>query len=101
MGGLVAKKGGSRLKNASSGEPRRQGNGFSPARNHTPEAGDVVVIQNFPRDDSGHMAMYTGKQWVSDYWQTIDRDRPDGFWPSRGYLAAKPSYVIYRYTKKR
>ncbi len=35
-----------------------------------PQKGDIVVIQNHPAaNPAGHIAFYTGVQWVSDYRQ--------------------------------
>lgn len=53
-------------------------------------AGDVVVIQP-PNAGSreGHMQMYTGNKWISDFVQI-------GFWPGASYRASTPSFKIYR-----
>ena len=54
------------------------------------EKGDVVVIQNYPGGNpSGHIAMYTGEIWISDFKQ---RD----MWAGSGYRTHKPEYAIYR-----
>lgn len=56
----------------------------------TPRAGDVVVIQPYTGGNtSGHMAIYDGQDWYSDFKQ---RD----FWGGPGYRSAKPSYQMYR-----
>lgn len=55
------------------------------------QAGDVVVIQPIPGHPYGHMAMFNGTQWVSDYKQA------DSFYPARAYQARKPAFVMYRY----
>lgn len=53
-------------------------------------AGDVVVIQPPNRDHSyGHMQMYSGSQWMSDFKQ-------NGFWPGSAYYSSKPSFKVYR-----
>lgn len=58
---------------------------------YKPEAGDVAVIQPYVGgNSSGHMTMYDGNQWISDFKQR-------GIWPGAGYRAYKPNYVIYRY----
>lgn len=55
-----------------------------------PEKGDVVVIQPYPGGlQYGHMAMYDGKTWYSDFKQ---RD----MYPGPGYRRTHPPYVIYR-----
>jgi hypothetical protein len=64
--------------------------GFPPKKKYTPQAGDVVVIQGTSTSPHGHMAMYSGKQWISDFKQRT-------FWPGREYSAEEPSYVIYRH----
>jgi hypothetical protein len=61
-----------------------------PPSGYTPKIGDVVVIQPYPGGNpAGHMAMYSGSQWVSDFRQ---RD----IWPGPGYRKYQPPYVIYR-----
>ncbi len=53
-----------------------------------PRAGDVVIFSAFGRHRDGHMAMFDGTQWISDFLQPH-------FWPSRDYEGAP--YTIYRY----
>ncbi len=54
-------------------------------------AGDVAVIQPYDGGNpSGHMTMYDGQHWLSDF-------RQRGIWPGPGYRNKKPSYIIYRY----
>ena len=60
---------------------------------YTPQAGDVVVIQSTSTSKDGHMAMFSGKQWISDFEQK-------DFWPGKDCLKEKPSYVIYRHKNK-
>ncbi|CNE05835.1 hypothetical protein [Yersinia mollaretii] len=65
-------------------------------------AGDVVVIQGIRKSDfpvgeirkdhpHGHMAMFNGQQWVSDFKQN------NGYYPGGDYRKAKPAYVFYRH----
>jgi len=66
--------------------------GFSAvaADKYVPQKGDVVVIQNYKGGDiNGHIAMYNGTQWVSDFKQ---RD----IWAGPGYRINKPAYQVYR-----
>ncbi|HAT6802933.1 TPA: hypothetical protein JAN03_13020 [Citrobacter freundii] len=56
----------------------------------SPQAGDVIVIQPYAGGNpSGHMAIFDGSEWYSDFRQ---RD----MWAGPGYRAAKPTYIIYR-----
>ncbi len=55
------------------------------------EKGDVVVIDGFAGNDNGHMAMYDGSVWISDFMQ-------NGLYPGSGYRTHKPSFIIYRYS---
>jgi len=55
------------------------------------QAGDVVVIQNIAGHPDGHMAMFDGHRWVSDFVQ------PRGFYPSHAYERAMPPYKLYRH----
>jgi len=63
-----------------------------PVEGYSPRKGDVMVMDTYPTQSipAGHMAMYTGKQWISDWPQR-------SFWPGSGYRSYKPSYTIYRY----
>ena len=54
------------------------------------QRGDVVVIQGFQGHTDGHMAMYDGERWVSDFKQRT-------LYPGESYRAARPSYVVYRH----
>jgi len=53
------------------------------------QAGDVVVIQPTPKHKRGHVAMYDGKVWRSDFIQ-------DHMYPSMDYLTVKPPFTLYR-----
>lgn len=53
-------------------------------------AGDVVIIQNVTGHPHGHMAMYDGQYWVSDFVQS-------SIYPGPAYMQNNASYVIYRY----
>lgn len=54
------------------------------------KAGDIAVIQNpDAQHKHGHMQMYSGSQWISDFKQK-------NFWPGSIYTEKKPSYKIYR-----
>lgn len=52
--------------------------------------GDVVVMQAIGTHVYGHMQMYSGTQWVSDYKQK-------GFWP---YTHSRPEIQFYRFPGK-
>ncbi|WP_431216258.1 hypothetical protein ACQ86N_17455 [Puia sp. P3] len=39
------------------------------ASDYTPTNGDVVVFEGFEGHENGHIAMYNGTQWVSDFKQ--------------------------------
>lgn len=54
-------------------------------------AGDVGIVQPIPGHPHGHMAMFDGKIWISDFEQW------HGLYPGKSYRAAKPPYTIYRY----
>ncbi|CAN0628548.1 conserved protein of unknown function [Burkholderia multivorans] len=57
----------------------------------SPRKGDVVVIQPAPGHPHGHMAIYHGANWISDFKQLR------GIYPGPAYRSAAPSYKIYRY----
>src|SRR5471032_2019091 len=53
-------------------------------------AGDIAIIQPCAGGNSaGHMAMYDGTAWFSDF-------RQRSIYPSDAYQSAKPAYKIYR-----
>jgi hypothetical protein len=56
--------------------------------NYNPQKGDVVVFDVTIKHDDGHMAMYNGKIWVSDFVQRY-------MWGG-GIRKEAPSYKIYR-----
>jgi type VI secretion system secreted protein VgrG len=61
-----------------------------PKTNSAPKKGDIVVIQPYPGgNQAGHIAMYDGGQWVSDFKQK-------DFWGGPGYRKNRPSHTFYR-----
>ncbi len=65
------------------------------------QKGDVAVIDGFAKDVSrgitrdyphGHMAMYDGTQWISDFKQNGTKP-----YPGSNYQKAAPKIVIYRH----
>ncbi|HDI3032920.1 TPA: glucosaminidase domain-containing protein [Cronobacter turicensis] len=56
------------------------------------QAGDVVVIQAAPGHVHGHMAMFNGTKWVSDFVQD------KGFYPAQAYRTNNIAYKLYRYS---
>jgi len=54
------------------------------------EPGDVVVIDGFEGHPHGHMAMYNGTNWVSDF---VQRD----LYPGRAYRHHRPPFTVYRH----
>jgi hypothetical protein len=58
-------------------------------------AGDVAVIEALPpRSPSGHMCMFDGDEWISDFRQL---QGTDGLYPGPRYRILRPPYVIYRH----
>ena len=60
-----------------------------------PQTGDVIVIQPAPGNPSGHMAIFDGSVWESDFKQTPHGSQ--GFYPGPSYRQSQPAYKIYRY----
>jgi hypothetical protein len=54
-------------------------------------AGDVVIIQSITGHPHGHMAMFNGAIWISDFKQ------PHGLYPGPSYRKLKPSFTVYRH----
>jgi hypothetical protein len=57
----------------------------------SPLPGDIVVIQPAPGHSHGHMAIYNGTQWISDFKQM------HGLYPGPAYRDYRPPYQIYRH----
>ena len=55
------------------------------------QAGDVGIVQPIPGHPEGHMAMFDGKHWISDFLQLY------GLYPNAQYRTLKPATAIYRY----
>ena len=65
--------------------------GFEEITTTNYQKGDIAVFQNYEGGSvAGHIQMYNGSQWVSDFKQS-------GFWPGSGYRKNEPSYSIYRW----
>jgi len=69
--------------------------GFVPINNNSPlKPGDVMIFQTFSGRPWGHIQMWNGSNWLSDY---IQKNRSDGYpGPSDTYKNANPSYQLYR-----
>jgi len=52
--------------------------------------GDVAVITSCSGAPAGHMAMYSGESWISDF-------RQRSLYPGPVYRREQPGYAIYRY----
>ncbi|GAB6037674.1 hypothetical protein JCM15519_22330 [Fundidesulfovibrio butyratiphilus] len=77
-------------KNACGYGPILKDAGFKTVPEGTPpQKGDVVVFSKSSRNKSGHVAMYDGEKWVSDYTQ-------DTMYPNRWTKEQKIPYAIYR-----
>lgn len=63
-----------------------------PQPDYDAQKGDVVVIQNYEDGEAGHIAIFNGSHWVSDFLQL----RNDSLWAGPGYREHKPSYEVYR-----
>jgi hypothetical protein len=52
--------------------------------------GDVVVVQPMPiGDQNGHVAMFDGNYWISDF-------RQESIWPSHAFENANAAMTVYR-----
>ncbi len=72
--------------------PNLERAGFSSVADHrsagySPQRGDVAVFQAVPGHPHGHIAMYNGDRWVSDY-------RQDSFYANQAYRSG--SWTAYR-----
>ena len=53
--------------------------------------GDVAIIQPIPGHPHGHICMFNGTMWKSDFKQ------PHGYYPGPTYRKLKPAVTFYRY----
>lgn len=64
----------------------------TPPSNYAPRRGNIVVIQPYSQaNPHGHIAMFNGSRWVSDFFQGST-----DIWPGTRYRQNKPLYEIYR-----
>ncbi len=54
-----------------------------------PKAGDVAIYGAIDKHPDGHMQVYTGSKWLSDFVQTDQ-------YPGPNYRNAKAKYTLYR-----
>jgi hypothetical protein len=62
-----------------------------PLGHYQHQAGDVGIVHPIPGHPHGHMAMFDGKIWISDFRQH------HGLYPSVTYRKLNKGYSIYRY----
>ncbi|HTH62939.1 MAG TPA: CHAP domain-containing protein [Paraburkholderia sp.] len=87
-------RGGIKLKRTQSARnygPSLLDAGFHDVTGRAPLKGDVIVIQAIPGHPDGHMAMYDGQIWISDFRQR------NGVYPGQSYRTAQPAYKMYRH----
>jgi hypothetical protein len=61
-----------------------------PIASCTPIKGDICVFQPYKGGSTaGHIQMFTGEEWCSDFVQ-------EGFWPGPKWAEKQPSYAVYR-----
>jgi len=66
--------------------------GFLEISQNTPlKPGDVAIIQPIKGHPYGHMCMFDGRIWISDFRQYR------GFYPGLDYRNEKPPYKFYRH----
>lgn len=65
--------------------------GFDALESSMPNDGDIAIIEAIADHPSGHMAMYNGTMWISDFKQL------HGLYPGQDYRRLKPPFKIYRY----
>ena len=79
-----------------------QGAGFAPLPGMCGgfQQGDVAIIEGFEGHPHGHMAMFDGKQWISDFPQNNYVGREGGLYPGGAYADKKPDDKLYRWNPK-
>lgn len=78
--------------------PYLENMGFGAVNTDSFLKGDIAVVQGYAGGTSnafgetyGHVQVYNGNIWISDFQQLRD------FWPGAGYRKNQPSFVIYRW----
>jgi|GEM_PF-4206417 len=61
----------------------------NPAAGYDAKPGDIAVFGRLTATGSGHIQIFDGKNWISDF-------RQNGFWPSHAYREGDKGYKIYR-----
>ena len=62
-----------------------------------PIAGDVAIYQSFEGHPHGHIQMFNGIQWISDFPQkNMYPDQAPGLYPGRAYREAEIPLKMYR-----
>jgi hypothetical protein len=64
------------------------------------QAGDVAIIQSLEGHPAGHMAMYDGSHWISDFSQNNYVGREGGLYPGNAYAKGCPEFRLYRWNPK-
>ncbi len=78
--------------NAKDFGPDLKAAGFNEVTDGSLQKGDVAVIQPYPGGNpAGHMTMFDGTNWVSDF------NQGPSMYPGPGYRANQPPYKIYRH----
>jgi hypothetical protein len=58
------------------------------------KSGDIAVFDAFKNPTFnyqwGHIQIYNGSQWVSDFYQS-------NFWPGHAFQTSQPNFTIYRW----
>jgi RHS repeat-associated protein len=93
-GGLNTTKDPAHKVNAKDYGPLLISRGFTEVskEGYVPQKGDIAVIQNYKGGSvAGHITMYTGSHWGSDFKQT-------DMWSGKGFRKYKPAYAIYRFS---
>ena len=85
------------IKGAANGGPHAlnfgpflTGFGFKEVPNGNYQIGDIAVIESFTGNPYGHVHMWNGDNWVSDFVQ-------NQFYPGKDYRRIKPNYKTYRW----
>ena len=60
------------------------------AADYIPQKGDVIVLQPPEGEEAGHIEMYNGTNWVSDFVQG------ERIYPGPAYRRDKVAYEIFR-----
>ncbi len=64
---------------------------------YTPKKGDIIVVEGYKKHESGHIAMYDGKNWNSDRTHSGSKQWGSNDATDKSKTPQTPGYIIYSF----